>query len=135
MLEAALEGFASEAEKNHPIFQRSCRRQSWGLLVLNLLQWPCFFAAAVFVRDTQGKGGNARGGKPYITCFPVGGLQNKSWALNLMCFGAPTHPKIRPAGFAARVYPAGRAARGLRPVGRRLQICKSASPVTHMSHR
>lgn len=54
MLEQALEHVTSREEERHPIFQRSCRRLSVGLLVVNLLQWPCFFAAAVFLYDAQG---------------------------------------------------------------------------------
>lgn len=54
VLEQAREHVASRAEEEHAIFQRYCRRLSWGLLVLNLLQWPCFFAAAVFLSDAQG---------------------------------------------------------------------------------
>lgn len=50
-----MDGATPEEEKTHPIFQRCCRRVSWGLFVLNLLQWPCFFVVAVFVRDEQGK--------------------------------------------------------------------------------
>lgn len=54
VLEQAREHVASRAEEEHPIFQRYCRRISWGLLVLNLMQWPCFFAAAVFLSDARG---------------------------------------------------------------------------------
>lgn len=53
-LELAMEEVASAEEEGHPIFQRSCRRLSWGLLVLNVLQLPCFVAAAVFLKNPTG---------------------------------------------------------------------------------
>lgn len=56
VLELAGEEVASREEEEHPIFQRYCRRLSWGLLVLNVLQCACFFAAAFFLgKDTRGK--------------------------------------------------------------------------------
>jgi hypothetical protein len=56
LLERALERVTSREEEQHPIFQRCFRRLSLGILVLNLLQWPCFFAHAVlFLHNTDGE--------------------------------------------------------------------------------
>ncbi len=55
ILEQGLEQVASREEEAHPIFQRYTRRLSWWMLVLNLMQWACFFAEAVFFSDAKGE--------------------------------------------------------------------------------
>jgi len=63
LLDEAREHVTSEVEERHPLFVRMHTMASYMLLLLSLLQWPCFFLAAVVYPDDDGKKGGREDGR------------------------------------------------------------------------
>ena len=62
LLDEAREHVSSEEEENHPLFIRMHTMASSMLFLLSLLQWSCFFLAAVIYPDDEGGSGGRQGG-------------------------------------------------------------------------
>ena len=63
LLDEAREHVSSEVEERHPLFVRMHTMASYMLLLLSLLQWPCFFLVAVVYPDDDGREARREGSK------------------------------------------------------------------------